>query len=452
MIIANETMKKKVLIITYYFPPINRGGIIRTLKFVKYLPSYRWNSIVLTSSDEFCDPSVYDSSLLNEVPSDTKICRVGSLNPVNFINQRQKQDDEEKNRDLYGNKSFQQEQLVKRLFKSIYKIINYILIPDANILWAFPAIIKAKKLVQTDDISLIYTTSPNHSTHLIGYVLKKVTGIPWVADFRDGWTENPLFKTSYKIRASIEKYMERKVLESADKIICATEPIACELKSAHTFIESTKFIVITNGFDLDDFKNINNNESTRFTITYTGKLDNIKTPNYFIKALKQLADEHKELKQKMQVFFVGSFPENSKYRIKELHIENIIRPVGYVSHRESVRYQLQTDVLLLILFEEEDGSAVHPGKLFEYIAAKKPILALTPKGITADIIKSEGLGKVVPSRDIDAIKDAIYEMYLQYKQGTLELKNAKSYEKFERKELTRQLAKVFDDVGDVNNE
>lgn len=442
--IANETMKK-VLIITYSFPPINRGGIIRTLKFIKYLPTYGWNSIVITAKDELRGPSAYDSSLLNDVHITTKIFRIQSFNFINLLHLWKRREGKNINRDLCGSKSFQQ-YVIKRVFMPIYNIVNQISIPDICVLWVFPAIVKAKKIIQNDNINLIYTTSPHHSTHLIGYILKKITGIPWVADFRDGWTENPVFKPSYKIRASIEKYMERKVLESADKIICATEPVAGEFKSAHTFIEHTKFIVITNGFDSDDFKNISTTKSTKFTITYTGKSDNLKTPNYFIKAVEQLADEHKELKQELQVFFVGGFPENSKHQIKELHIENIVRPVGYVPHHESVQYQLQTDVLLLILFEEEDGSAAYPGKLFEYIAAKKPILALTPEGITADLIRSERVGKVVPPRDINAIKEAIHEMYLQYKQGTLELKNTKSYEMFDRKELTRQLAEVFDEV------
>ncbi|NQE54444.1 hypothetical protein C5S29_12705 [ANME-1 cluster archaeon GoMg3.2] len=438
--------KKKVLIITYSFPPVGGGTFLRTLKYVKYLPTYGWNSIVLTARYNQSEGDVCDLSLMDEIPKGTEIFRERSPSLVDtFYFLKKKRDNTSSKEYNFLN---QKDSVVKRLLKLLYHFITKFSVPDIYILWVPFAIIKAMKIIKNSDVNLIYSTTPPHSTHLVGYVVKRISRKPGVVDFRDGWTENPLFKSSNKIRARIERYMERKVLASADKIICATGPIADELKGVHPFIESSKFTVISNGFDPNDVMGIDHIKPQKFTITYTGGFWKYKTPYYFIKAIKQLIDENEKIKHDIQVFFVGGFLEDSKHLIEELSLMEQIHIVGYVSHNESIKYQLQSNVLLLMLYEEEDGTAVAPGKMFEYIGAKKPILALVPEGHVANLIRSENLGKVVPPRDITAIKDAIYEMYLKHKEDNLELKMDETlFKKYDRKELTRQLAEVFDEVS-----
>ena len=203
----------------------------------------------------------------------------------------------------------------------------------------------------------------------------------------------------------------------------------------------SKFKIITNGFDPADYEAVTYKKNEKFTICHTGVLRNKKTPDYFIKAVAELVNEHPELKNKMQVFFVGNFPINSQHLIKELSLDEVIYVTGYLPHQECIQYQLESNVLLLLLFEEEDGKSVYPGKMFEYIAARSPILAAVPEGLSADFIHSEEVGIVVHPRNIDKMKNVIYQFYLQHENRKLLLNDA-SFNRFDRKELTRQLTET----------
>lgn len=438
----------KALIITYYFPPVGGGGVTRVLKFVKYLKEFGWDPVVLTATGNPCGYGTYDPTLVKEVPDDTEMYYAFSYDPISIFQTLTKNKisfDSEGN--SYGNNvSNFKRSLVKKIIKPMYTLIDKLfLIPDARILWVPSAVVKARNIIKSDDIDIVYITGPPHSVHLIGFLLKKLIKIPVIIDFRDAWTSSPSLKPAYGLRRVIEKRMEQSVLDSADKIICTTKPIADGLQSVHPNVEMSKFKIITNGFDPADYESMTYEKNEKFTICHTGVLRNKKTPDYFIKAVAELVNEHPELKNKMQVFFVGNFPMDSQHLIKELFLDEVIYATGYLSHPECICYQLESNVLLLLLFEEEDGKSVYPGKMFEYIAARSPILAAVPEGLSADFIRSEEVGIVVHPRDIDKMKNVIYQFYLQHENRKLLLNDA-SFNRFDRKELTRQLTETFNEV------
>ena len=441
-------LQMKALIITYYFPPVGGGGVTRVLKFVKYLKEFGYDPVVLTATGNPCGYGTYDSTLVKEVPDNTEMYYAFSYDPISIFQTLAKNKisfDSQGN--LYGNNvNHLKRLLIKRIIKPIYTIIDkLLLIPDARILWVPSAVVKARNIIKSDDIDIVYITGPPHSVHLIGALLKKLIKIPVIIDFRDAWTSSPSLKPSYGLRRVIEKWMEQFVLDSADKIICTTKPIAEGLQTTHLNVDMSKFKIITNGFDQADYENVTCDKNEKFTICHTGVLRNSKTPDYFIKAVAELVNEHPELKNQMQVFFVGNFPEHSRHLINKLSLDEVIYATGYIPHQECIRYQLESNVSLLLLFEEEDGKSVYPGKMFEYIAARSPILAAVPEGISADFIRLEELGMVVHPKDVGKIKNVLYQFYLQHKNRKLLLNDA-SFNQFNRKELTKQLAETFNEV------
>ena len=234
---------EKVLIITYYFPPIGMGGVQRVSKFAKYLPHFDWEPIVITVKD--ISYYFYDKSLLNDV-KDVKIIRTESLDPLRIS--------------MILKKFFQikrnkiNERYKEGYFKKIYNIINkWFLIPDSKILWVPFAIVSALKVIKKENIKLIFTTSPPNSCHLAGLFLKKLIKVKWISDFRDYWSMNGISKYPTFFHRFINDFIKKKIIKNADCIIAVSNGIIDEMKR-HSV--SHKFYLITNGFDCDDFLNI----------------------------------------------------------------------------------------------------------------------------------------------------------------------------------------------------
>ncbi|MCK4996012.1 MAG: glycosyltransferase, partial [Thermoplasmatales archaeon] len=231
---------KKVLMISYSFPPIAGGGVFRTLKFVKFLPNFGYDSVVLSvKKSKFKD---FDETLLNAIPSTTNVYRAKNI-----------------------------ESKIYRYAGSFFHInYKWYQIPDVFITWLPFALNKAKYIVKKEKPSVIYSTSPPATSHIIAMLLKKKTKLPWVADFRDPWTDNFIIKYPTKFHRKLEEKLEKKVLKLADKVILNTESNKDALLKKYPDINKEKFIVITNGYDLDDFENIELSKTNNFTIASVG--------------------------------------------------------------------------------------------------------------------------------------------------------------------------------------
>ena len=408
---------KNVLVIAYHYPPLGGGGVFRTLKFTKYLPQFGFKPYVLTVKNAMYP--IRDPTLLEEIPPEVKIFRAFSLEHKLFL----------------------------MPFWALKTTPKWIFIPDVNIGWLPFAVRQGEKIVKEENIDVIYATAPVYTSLLIGYLLKKKTGKPLVVDFRDPWTQNVFMKFPSKLHKKIEEKMEKIVLKLADHIITTTEPMTLKLIDKYPFTKG-KCTTITNGFDAEDFKNLKRyGYGERFTITYVGQLYGLRSSKYFLTAIKELIEEKKELRRNVQVLFVGHSSKKTEEVVKEYKLHDIVKFVGYLAHKRTLEFMINSDILLLIIaaeeaIEEKTGPLMVPGKLYEYLAAKRPILALIPEGVAANLIKSTKTGIVVLPKDINSIKQAILKLFQEWKRGSLGTIRS-DITKYDRKALTEKLAKIF---------
>jgi glycosyltransferase involved in cell wall biosynthesis len=318
---------------------------------------------------------------------------------------------------------------------------KWIFIPDINVGWLPFAVRRGEQIIKKEGIDVIYATAPIYTSLLIACLLKRRTGKPLVIDFRDPWTQNVFTKYPTKLHRKIEEKLEKYVLMTADYIITATEPMRLKLIEKHPFLKG-KCATITNGFDPEDFKGLTRSPNReKFAITFTGYLYGLRTAKYFLIALKELFKEKNEVKDKIQVLFAGPTSKQTKDLVRDLSPPNVLKLVGYVSHQESLKLMLDSDLLLLIIAPEEPYT--YTTKLFEYLGTKRPILALVPpQGVAADLIRSTKAGIIVPPKDTNSIKQAIFKLFQEWERGDLRTIQSDVSE-YDRKVLTEKLSEVF---------
>jgi len=435
-------MEKKVLMIAYSFPPKGGSGIQRTLKFVKFLHLYGWISVVLTVKD--WGHELRDETLLNEIPEGTKIYRTFSFELIRIYWVIEKRFGKRQN--FSPIKDSKNKNGVLRKIKNI---IHTFTVPDPAIGWFPFALFSAIRIIKKEKVNCIYSTSAPYTSHLVALLLKKIFGLPWVADFRDLWTQHPFSTSPQNLRMKIEERMEYKVLKTADRIVVATDHIGESFLLKYPAIAKDKFKTITNGYDLDDFRALQPKVFSKFTITYVGSFYSIRTPKYFLQALRMLIDEKPTVRNNMQVLFIGKFDPRNYQLLDDLELQNVVTVYNYVFHQEAVQYMLGSDILLLILPPNAVG--VYTGKIFEYIASKRPILALVPEdGSAAKLIKETKSGFIVNPTDVCKIKDCLHELYLKYEKKQLKIfPDFSNFGRFERKRLTGELVSIFTECSKI---
>jgi glycosyltransferase involved in cell wall biosynthesis len=312
------------------------------------------------------------------------------------------------------------------------------------------AVRQGEKIIKKENIDILYATAPIFTSFLIGSLLKKKTGKPLVVDYRDPWTQNVFIKYPTELHRKIEEKMETLVLATVDHVIVTAEPMKHRLVEKYPFVEG-KVDTITNGFDSEDFKHLTaKRDKEKFVITYTGSLYGLRTGKQFLTALKELIEEKPELQTKIQVLFAGISGRKVAFLIEEMGLKNVVKLLGYKSHQETLQLMTNADVLLLIMSSDEVrdtkiGPLAIPGKIFEYLGAKRPILAIAPSGKAADIIYSTKSGVVVPPQNTSLIAQAIFKLFQEWKSGTLNVVD-RDVSEYDRKVLTQKLAKVFQQV------
>jgi glycosyltransferase involved in cell wall biosynthesis len=408
----------KVLLIAYHFPPLGGGGVFRTLKFTKYLPEFGYQPYVLTVKNPMYGTK--DLTLCGEIPPEAKI-----------------------------NRTFSFENRVMRAPRLLNINLKWFYMPDENIGWLPFGVATGAKLVKKENIDVIYTTSPLWTSLLIGFLLKKKTKKPLMVDFRDPWTDNPFTRYPTRYHKWFERKMEKTILSQADYITVAFGSIKNNLIKRYPFLKS-KIETITNGFDSDDFKNLKTRrKSDKFTITHLGSIYGLLTAKPFLTALKELVEENKELGEKLEVMFVGNYGKETLLLVRERELEENVKLVEYVPHRTALEYMINSQALLLLVtVEGPRGERLLPGKLFEYLASRKPIIAIAPEnGLAANIIKSSNAGIVVTPRDVPQIKKVILDFYEQWKEGKSSTTGSvENITQYDRKVLTHRLAQIFDKI------
>ena len=452
---------KKILIITYLFPPFGGVMVQRVLKFVKYLHHFGWQPTVLTVRSP--DYQTVDPGLLEEVPESASIIRTGTFEPSRIFKFLMSSLGRLRST-LIGKRNPAGEDLnpEPRLPLST-RISVFMFVPDNRIGWLPFATLTVLRKLRKEKFDAILSTSPPFSAQLVGLAAKWIMKKPWVVDLRDLWVLNPHKTPPTGLHLRISRYVERKVLKSADKVVTVSEPLRQDLKKGYPDIVPEKFQVIPNGYDADDFKTEGpTGRNRRFSIGHVGSLSmsSGRTPYHFLLALSRLVQEAPGFKHDAKVVFVGDMDGENRRIIdqmkSDLLLGDMIRCVGGVSHRKAISYMREFDLLLFIIGGSLEGCPSSrgcvSGKLYEYLAAGKPILALAEEGPIRELIEESRCGAFVDRHDVEKIKKAILDFNRKFKQGVLRTDANWDYiRNFERKRLTGQLVNTLNQLGPENS-
>lgn len=425
-------MRKKALIITYYWPPAGGPGVQRWLKFVKYLPDFNVEPIVFIPENP--NYALRDESLAHEVSDDLTILKLPIKEPYKLARFFSK-----KNSNTISKGIISENKNQSLIEKVMLYIRGNFFIPDARKSWVSPSVKFLSEYISKENIETIITTGPPHSLHLIGLQLKEKLGVKWLADFRDPWTTIGYHKKLKLTKSSQEKhkFLERSVLNKADQIIVTSHVTKKE------FLEiTTKPIeVVTNGYDYEKVEAVV--LDSKFSIAHIGSLLSKRNPEVLWKVLTELINEEPGFSEDLELNFVGAISNEVKKLIKKTILSKYINDVGYVSHKEAIMFQRKSQVLLLVEINSEETKCIIPGKLFEYMVSSRPIIAFGPKASDVQkIIKETNTGSYFFYDDYVSLKTTILNHYKAYKNNSLE-----SYpvglQKYNRKKLTESLSKLF---------
>ncbi len=432
--------------ITYDFPPMRTSGVYRPVKFVKHLRNYGWQASILTVKNPH--RVAEDQDLLSEVPKKCKVYRAYSLEPTKLEDRIYRSicvTPKKKNLQLAGAKN-----LLKRLFLSPLNALvhNWLYIPDAKIGWLPFALFKALKLIKRGSFDVVYTTSSPHTCQLVGLLIKLLTQNPWVVDLRDNWVVGYAELYKYRLRVRIEEYLLKRILLKADMVITMCEGNAKDLIEKFNLKDGSKYHAITNGYDQDDWDRLRNIldlcEDNRFVLTHVGTLY-AKTSGEFFPALSELLKEKEELEEVLRVNLVGYVGDEDLALIRKEGLEKNVRLLGFQVHSEAIKSMVNSDVLLLFLGEIKTSQQQFPGKFFEYLLARRPILTLGKEGEISEALDRSRAGLLVHPRDKDKIKGAIYDLFVRKKRGELNISPDLEYiKRFDYKNLTFRFAQVLD--------
>ena len=422
----------KVLIITYYWPPAGGSGVQRWLKFVKYLRDFDVEPVVYTVDNP--EYALIDETLHSEIPKNVVILKQPIWEPNSLLSKIKSKQKETSAGFLNPNPSF----IEKKLH---YIRANYF-IPDSRKYWIKPSIRFLSSYLKNNDIDLVITTGPPHSLHLIGLELQKQNSIKWIADFRDPWTDIDYFHQLPLTKNSLKKHelLEKKVLKNADSVLVVGKTMKENFKEFNKNIH-----VLTNGFDSNSI-NENLELDKKFTFTHIGLMNADRNPVILWKVLAELVSKDKEFASDLQVKLIGKSAPEIHDSIKEYELEDNVQFIGYLPHQKVIDHQRSSQVLLLVANNVPSAKGIITGKVFEYLQAKRPILAFAPKdGDLSEIIENTNSGIVIDFNDEEKLKKVMTDLYQKFKQDKLKV-NSKSIEQYHRKNLTEQLVKIIKSI------
>lgn len=425
---------KKILIITYYWPPAGGPGVQRWLKFAKYLPDFGWKPIIYTPEN----PSypLLDESLLKDVPENLEIVKTKIWEPYQLAEKLNKSNKKFKagQFDVGKNQSWKSK-------LSIWVRGNFF-IPDARVFWVKPSVQFLEKYLKENRIDVVVTSGPPHSLHLIGLDLKKkLPNLKWIADFRDPWTEISYYKHLKLTKSSDKKHrqLESAVFKNADITL------ATSYTDAENFRKNgANAFCITNGFDETDASQKISNHDQKFTLSYIGVLEQLRNPENLWKALDDLVTTNSDFAENFNLKFAGRVDDKILQEIENSGLKKHISNLGYLSHDKAIEEMAKSSLLLITNFPNESSKGIIPGKIFEYLATGKQIISFGPNGAdVSKILEETQSGKHFDYSDSESIKSFILEKFELWKNGNLS-ENTQNIEQFSRRNLTKKLAEIID--------
>lgn len=425
-------LHKKLLIITYYWPPAGGPGVQRWLKFVKYLPSFGVQPIVYIPENPTYP--IIDKGLLNQLPKDTIILKKKIFEPYQIASLFYKNKIKNISSGIIPNKKKQ-----SLLVQFLLWIRGNIFIPDARFLWIYPSVKYLKKYLHNNQIQTIVTSGPPHSLHIIGLKLQRELHLKWIADFRDPWTtigyHKELKLSDYAQKR--HKKLECLVLNAADAIIVTSKTTKKEFQE----ITNKPITVITNGFDIEQIEK--QDLDSKFSVAHIGSFLSKRNPKILWESFEELCLEIEGFKNNLQIKLIGAVSETILQTIAAFNLNENILNLGYLSHHEALIHQRKSQILLLIEIDSEETKSIIPGKLFEYIITERPIIALGPKDADfAEIINKTNTGFFFEYSQKQLLKLKILTCYNLYLTQNLKVVPV-ALEQYSRENLTFELTKLL---------
>jgi len=426
---------KKVLIITYYWPPTGGGGVMRWLKMSKFLPELGWQPIIYTPENP--DPSVTDESLLKEIHPEIIEIKTPIWEPYDFY------------RKLTGKKSgskfkagYISEASVGACKSRLSVFIRgNFLIPDPRKFWIKPSVKYLTKYLHVNPVDLIISTGPPHSMHLIALGLKEKFDIPWIADFRDPWTDIDFYHKLKLTRLADKKHrkLEKRVLLTADHVVTVSPGCATDLER----IAQKKIEVINNGYDPTDYDFEIPQLDKTFLVSHFGAFNRDRNPSALWKAMNELSQTEPDFKSLLRILLIGQTDTLIIDDIKKNNLAENLILTEHLPHKEGLVQLSKSQVLLLPLNDAPNVKGILPGKMFEYMALQRPILALGPTDADyAKILRETNSGVPLDFDDIHGIKYSIQNYFRLFKENRLGVES-NSYEKYSRKNLAAQFVALI---------
>ncbi len=434
---------KKVLIITYYWPPAGGPGVQRVLKFVKYLPQFGWQPLVLTVRNG-AYPAL-DPSLERDIPKECIVHQTASFEPTllykKFVGMAEDQP-------VPNAVVTEENQNWKK--KLAAKVRLNLFIPDAKITWLPAAVKTGRKIIHAHKPALIFSSSPPPTVHLIAKKLQRESGLPWVTDFRDPWTDMYYYDKVQKSEwaARLDKKLEKEVLQKSDRIITVSSHLKQLLG---TKIGSSKRIrIVPNGFDEDDLSTVNEQEPfEKFTLAYAGKLNSQQNPENLWSALEQLTETKPGFRQRFQLLYMGHFAPEVERSVKAHGLDSILNYTGYLAHDQVLQNLSKSHLLLLVVPQAKDNKGILTGKVFEYLGIRRFILAIGPTdGDLAGIIRQTESGSIFGFNDTPL--SFLEKLYDHWVESPKVLQTGGDISAFSRQAQTAELASLFDQLTETH--
>ena len=422
---------RKVLVITYYWPPAGGPGVQRWLKFVKYLRDFDVEPVLYIPENPHYP--LIDNTFLKDIPNDLIIYKHPIKEPYRLASLFSSKKTKRISSGIIQSKD---QSFIEKMFLWVR---GNLFIPDARKFWVKPSVNYLRGVLEKEGIDTIITTGPPHSVHLIGYYLKQTKAVNWIADFRDPWTTIGYHK-KLKLTSSAKrkhKLLESKVLKSADKIIVTSATTKKEFEQ----ITEQPIKVITNGYDSEISSTQKLDE--KFTISHIGSMLTGRNPVKLWQVLSDLLKNNIDFKNALHLQFIGVISDDVLQSLNDFGLQTHFKVVGYVSHEKAIEFQKTSQILLLVEIDSQETIGIIPGKLFEYMAAKRPILGVGPiNWEVADIVNDTKSGCIFEYSDDIALKNVILDWFTQYQKGELFV-TSKDIEQYSRRELTRKLAEYI---------
>jgi glycosyltransferase involved in cell wall biosynthesis len=432
---------REVLIVAYWFPPMGGSGVIRVLKFAKYLPQFGWKPTVLTvkAGDAFS----FDQTLLDELPPSVTIERAAFREVVKTTQVKGISDRIKGQKSRLGS-------LRKALARFLRSVYFSVWIPDNKVGWIVPAVRQASRMQQRHSFQAIYATSPPQTSLLVATLIRRRLQIPLVSDYRDEWTTNPHKYMPNSITRWLNWRLERTVVNRSDALLVMSQGVKRNLRDAGILREDmlSKCRILPNGFDPADYGVPASAASAQFRIVYTGSFyGELRIPDPFLRGLHAWLAASPHVRDDVQVLFQGSIYPQHRQLIHDLELDDVVQVTGSVPHHQAIEAQQSASVLLLVMGKGE-GTAILPGKVFEYLGAQRPILAVVhPNGESADLVRRTNTGVVVDPDDTEAMVRALADLYSKWEQGGIPYTpDVEQVNRYSRVEQARQLSDLFEQM------